>query len=239
MTSTQTSLYELTQILTPYCNSNNSEFPDLESLENLLSIVSDDQIYGLLSSKRHIYGDTVLKVAAYRGHTELCVTLLLSLPPVDRLKLILVDKLTALHWAAYQGHTETVSGILNCLTADQQLQLLFTQESRGNTALHKAVQYGHTETVKTLLDNLSAKQRLKLLSTQNKKGNTALHDAAQDGDMRTVETLLDKITPEKKLKLLSVQNKEGMTASDSIRTLKQYEKKAEYGVKYRKFAIFT
>ena len=78
----------------------------------------------------------MLTEAAYRGHTELCVTLLSSLPPDDRLKLILVKKRTALHWAAYQGYTETVSDILNCLTAEQQLQLLFTQDIAGDTALH-------------------------------------------------------------------------------------------------------
>ena len=88
--------------------------------------MSEDLRYELLSSITDSVGDTVVTVAAYRGPTELCVTLLSSLPSADRLKLILVNKDTALHATACIGHTETVSGILNCLTADQQLKLLFS-----------------------------------------------------------------------------------------------------------------
>ena len=152
----------------------------------------------------------MLKVAAVRGHTELCVTLLSSLPPADRLKLILVNKYTALHWAAHWGDTETVSGILNCLTAEQQLQLLFTQDSGGDTALHNAALWGHTETVKTLLDILTPEQQLKLLSVRNIKVMTASEEAAGYH-----ETL------------------------DIMRTLAHYQNEADYTINYRKFAIFT
>ena len=209
MSSTNTASDELREILTNYCN-HNMKISGTESVRNLLTKVSEDLRYELLSSITDSDGDTALTRAAYVGHTELCVTLLSSLTSADRLKLILVDQFTALHWAALRGHTETVSGILNCLTADQQLQLLFTQDSDGNTALHYAALGGRTETVKTLLDNLTPEQQLQLLSVQNKKGMTASEEAAWL-----------------------------YTISHTIRTLEHYQKEAEYRVNYRKFALFT
>ena len=166
MSLTQTAADKLTQILTGYHYSNYStthRCPDIERLKYLLSKVSGDQRYELLLSISDRVGDTVLRVAAGRGHRELCVTLLSSLPSADRLKLILVNMHTALHAAAYQDHTETVSGILSCLTAEQQLQLLFKQDSDGNTAFHQAALNGLTETAKNLLDNITPEQQLQLL----------------------------------------------------------------------------
>ena len=133
----------------------------MENVKNLLRKVSDDQRYELLSSIRHsVSGDTVLTRAATRGHTELCVTLLSSLPSADRLKLIIANKHAALHWAAFMGHTETVSGILNCLTVDQRLQLICTQNNHGDTALKRAAREGHTEIVRTMLGHLTPEQQL-------------------------------------------------------------------------------
>ena len=196
----------------------------MKNVKNLLCKVSDDQRYELLSSIRHsVSGDAVLTRAATRGHAELCVTLLSSLSPADRLKLILVNKYTALHWATYSGRTETVSGILNCLTADQQLQLLFTQNSDGNTALHYAARRGHTETVKILLDNLPPEQQLDLLSTQNRFGDTVLHVSAHRGHTETVRSLLHNLRPEQQLYLLSVENYVGKTASQFAANNKQKE----------------
>ena len=180
MSSTDTASDELRQLLTEYCN-HKRNISNIENVKNLLNQVSEDLRYGLLGD----YGTTVLAVAAKRGHTELCVTLLSSLPPADRLKLILVTKYTALHSAASKGHTETVSGILNCLSADQQLQLLFTLDSDGDTALHDAALNGHTEIVKTLLDNLRPEQQLQLLSVQNYDGKTAFQRAADDKQKET------------------------------------------------------
>ena len=63
-----------------------------------------------------------------------------------------------------------------------------------------------------------------------------------------MKALLDNLTPEQQLKLLSVQNEEGKTASqraaglfgtsNTMTTLEQYQKEADYGVNYRKFASF-
>ena len=245
MSSTYTAADELRDILTRYCRLRGT-ISDTESAKNPLSKVSEALRYELLSSITNSNGDTVLTQAAYRGHTELCVTLLSSLPPADRLKLILVDDITALHWAAFHGDTETVSGILSCLTAEQQLQLIFTQDRLGDTALHYAALREHTETVKALLDDLTPDQQLKLLFTQDSFGDTVLHNAARWGHTDTVKSLLDNLTPEEQLKLLSVQNKKGMTAgsgfytnSDTLTALEQYQKEADYRVNYRKFAIIT
>ena len=92
MSSNQTA-EELSKILNDYYNSMGHIYPDIERLKNLFSEVSDAQRCELLSSIR---GDTVLTKAAELGKTELCVTLLSSLPQADRLKLILVNKRTAL-----------------------------------------------------------------------------------------------------------------------------------------------
>mgnify|MGYP001796856465 CR=1 FL=1 len=248
MSSSNTASDELRERVTDYCN-HFRNIPDIESVKNLLTKVSEDQRYELLSSITDSAGDEVLTVAAWRGHTELCVTLLSSIPPADRRKLILVNKDTALHWAAYRGCTDTVLGILSCLTADQRLQLLFTQNSDGYTALHDAARNGRTQTVRILLDNLTPEQQLQLLPVQNIHGATALHYAAQRGHTESAKTLLDNLTPEQQLKLLSVKNKEGKTASQvskgydgttyMMRTLDHYQKEAHYGVNFRKFAKFS
>ena len=186
MSSTNTARDELRQILMEYCY-NKSNISDTESAKKLLTKVSEDLSYELLDSD----GCRVLAEAADRGHTELCVTLLSSLPSADRLKLILLEKFTALHWAALSCHSETVSGILNCLTADQQLQLLFKQDIIGNTALHYAALSGSTETVKTLLDNLTPEQQLKLLSVLDHAGKTASKLAAASKHNK-IEKMLKK-----------------------------------------------
>ena len=251
MSTANTATYELRQILTDYLYDSAEVCLNIERVKNLLSDLSDEQKYDLISSIKRGDGVTVLKEAARGGHTVLCYTLLSSLPQADRLKLTLADISTALHSAAWRDHTKTISFILVCLTAEQQLQLLFTQNSDGNTALHYAALKGSTDTMKALLNRLTPEQQLQLRITQNSQGNTALHFAARVGHTNKVKTMLDyvKITPEEELRLLSVQNKEGITASEgasgrsittgTMRTIKQYEQEAVYGVNYRKFAKLT
>ena len=191
MSSTNTAADELREILAEYCN-HHKNISDIESFKNLITQVSEELRYELLSSITDSDGDTALTIAAFRGHTELCVTLLSSLPPADRLKLILADKRTALHRAARWGYTDTVSGILNCLTAERQKQLLFTLDKYGDTALHDAARYGQTEIVKTLLDNLTPEQQLKLLSVKNDKGMTASQRATGISGNKNTEKILEQ-----------------------------------------------
>ena len=55
-----------------------------------------------------------------------------------------------LHVAASFGHTESVKMILDCLTADQQIQLMSVQDCHGRTAIQCAERRGHTDIVRVL-----------------------------------------------------------------------------------------
>ena len=105
----------------------------------------------LLSSVTQRYsGSTPLNWAASRGNTEIISTLLTSLQSsANRLKLLMVDKWTPLHYAAFCCHTESVKTILDCLTADQQKQIMSVQRS-GKTAMQLAEIHRHTDTVRIL-----------------------------------------------------------------------------------------
>ena len=108
----------------------------------------------LLSSVMQGYsGSTPLVCAAERDHTKMISTLLTSLQSsANRLKLLMVDRYsTPLHLAAFSGHTESVKVILDCLTADQQIQIMSVQDGWFcETAIQKAETWGHTDTVRIL-----------------------------------------------------------------------------------------
>ena len=156
-----------------------------------------------------------------------------------------ISVILALHHAVKHREKSSVETLLDGLTPEQQLKLLITQDTDGNTALHYAVRWGCTETVQSLLDNLTPDQQLRLLFTQDSDGETALHYAARGKHTDIAKTLLDNLTPEQKLQLLYVKNKKGMTAfeevavhyknSDTMRTLEHYQKEAQYRVNCRKF----
>ena len=80
MSSTNTASAELREILADYCNPYRN-ISDIEIVENPLTQVLEDLRYELLSSITDSDGDTVLALAAFVGHTELCITLISSLPP--------------------------------------------------------------------------------------------------------------------------------------------------------------
>ena len=118
-----------------------------------------------------------------------------------------ITLIVAVHYAANQGDKTSVKTLLDGLTPEQQLKLLLTQDSDGNTALHNAALRGHTETVKALLDNLTPEQQLKLFSVQNEEGKAASQRAA------------------------------GLCGtSNTMTTLEHYQTEADYRVNYRKFA---
>ena len=54
------------------------------------------------------------------------------------------------HRAAYCGHTESVKMLLDCLTADQQIQIMSSQGGEGETAIQCAEIRGHTDTLRIL-----------------------------------------------------------------------------------------
>ena len=125
--------------------------PYERSLRDVLTLLSDQQKLHILQQK---YSDwTPLECAAYWGHTEIIHTLLVSLQSsADRLKLLMVYRFyTPLHVAAICGHTESVKMILDCLTADQQIQIMSVQSDwKGETAIQLADRRGRTDTVRVL-----------------------------------------------------------------------------------------
>ena len=126
-----------------------SVYPDVTKLREVLTQLSDQQKLHLLQ-QRYSPEWIPLQQAALCDHAELITTLLTSLQSsADRLKLLMVSKYTPLHAAAFWGHTELVKMILDCLTADQQIQIMSVQ-CGGMTAIQFAESEGHTDTVRIL-----------------------------------------------------------------------------------------
>ena len=194
--STQSAEKLLQYMMTQYCNWP-SVYPDMKKLREVLIQLSDEQklhilhqkysgsgipldyaanrghteiVSTLLSSVTQRYsGSTPLVCAAERDHTKMISTLLTSLQSsANRLKLLMVDKYTPLHYAAFCCHTESVKTILDCLTADQQKQIMSVQRS-GKTAIQLAERHRHTDTVRILreyqhrADNLMREEYSKLI----------------------------------------------------------------------------
>ena len=132
-----------------YCKGpSSSVYPDMDTLREVLTQLSDQQKSHILQQKYNFWRP--LEYTACRGHTEIISTLLTSLQSsAYRLKLLMVYKNTPLHAAAHWGNTESVKMILDCLTADQQIQIMSVQ-CKGKTAIQKAESRGRTDTVRVL-----------------------------------------------------------------------------------------
>ena len=150
MSSTQSAELLLHHMMTQYCNLwSPSVYPDMKKLREVLTQLSDEQKLHILQQD-YSY-DSPLDYAALRDHTEIISTLLTSLQSsAYRLKLLMVRELTPLHAAAFCGHTESVKMILDCLTADQQIQIMSVQSISGMTAIQCAERSRHTDTVRVL-----------------------------------------------------------------------------------------
>ena len=126
-----------------------SVYPDMKKLREVLTQLSDQQKLHILQQKYS--GWIPLRHAAYRDHTEIISTLLTSLQSsADRLKLLMVYKGTPLHVAVRFGRTESAKMMLDCLTADQQIQLMSVQNRWDRTAIQMAENEGHTDTARVL-----------------------------------------------------------------------------------------
>ena len=150
--STQSSADQTLQyMMRQYCDLWSSPIsPDMAKLREVLTQLSDEQKLHILQ-QRYPRCWTPLHWAAWRGHSELLSTLLLSLrSSAERLKLLMVHKWTPLHVAALYGHTESVKKILDCLTADQQIQIMTAQSGVGMTAIQGAEIRHHTDTVRVM-----------------------------------------------------------------------------------------
>ena len=102
-------------------------YPGMEKLREVLTQLSDEQKLHILQ-QRYPRCWTPLHWAAWRGHTKILSTLLLSLrSSAERLKVLMVHKWTPLHVAALYRQTESAKKILDCLTAEQQIQIMDVQ----------------------------------------------------------------------------------------------------------------
>ena len=145
MSSTQL----LQDMMRQYCRPS-SVYPDIKKkLREVLTQLSDQQKLHILQQD---YTTRPLHRAARRDDTEIISTLLTSLQSsADRLKLLMVDdEYTPLHRAALMGHTESVKMILDCLTADQQIQIMSVQDWGDETAIQCAESIRRTDTVRVL-----------------------------------------------------------------------------------------
>ena len=148
--STQSAEQLLQDMMRLYSDNLSSVHPDMKKLRELLTQLSDEQKLHIL---QQIYsGLTPLHYAALRGHTEIISALLTSLQSSeDRLKLLMVNEyITPLYAAAVCGRTDSVKMILDCLTADQQLQIMSVQDCDDETAIQEAESEGRTDTVRIL-----------------------------------------------------------------------------------------
>ena len=129
-------------------------YPDMKKLREVLTQLSDQQKLHILQQKYLGWGPS-LYCAARRDHTEIISTLLTSIQSsADKFKLLMVYEHTPLHAAAFFGHTESVKVMLDCLTADQQIQIMSVQDDSwgGKTAIQHAKNDGNSDTVRVLTE---------------------------------------------------------------------------------------
>ena len=153
-----------------------SVYPDMKKLREVLTQLSDEQKLHILR-QMYLGLRTTLYFAAGRGHTEIISTLLTSLQSsADRLKLLMVSKhSTPLHAAALYGHTESVKMILDCLTADQQIQIMSVQDYWGETAIQWAENWGHTDTVRVLREYQHRAEQIQFQLEQHEEEQRRLY----------------------------------------------------------------
>ena len=164
--STQSAEQLLQDMMRQYCKHwSSSVYPDMDKLREVLTLLSDQQKLHILQQKHSVWR-TPLEYAAWRDHTKIISTLLTSLQSsADRLKLLMVDEDTPLLVTARLGHTESVKMILDCLTADQQIQIMSVQWG-GKTAIQYAETSRHTDIARVLRDraeNLMTEEYSKLM----------------------------------------------------------------------------
>ena len=147
---TQSAEKLLQDMMTQYCDYWSSVCLDIKKLKEVLTQLSDQQKLHLLQQNYSGWW-TPLQYAALRDDTDIINTLLTSLQSsADRLKLLMVYVWTPLYVAAFYSRTESVKMILDCLTADQQIQIMSAQSESGGTAIRCAERGGHTDTARVL-----------------------------------------------------------------------------------------
>ena len=175
--STQSAEQLLQDMMTQYCKPWLFVYPNMKKLSEVLTLLFDQQKLHIL--QQHYSGvRTPLHTAARWGHTEIIRLLLTSLQSsAHRLKLLMVDEYTPLHTAALIGRRESVKMILECLTADQQIQIMSVQRSGGETAIQWAKINRNTDTVRILTEYRHRAEQIQLQLQQQKEEKRRLYQS--------------------------------------------------------------
>ena len=117
-------------MIVQYCQPD-ALYVDEDHLRWFLAQIPDDPLR--LEVLKREYGErTPLHWATRQNHYNMIRIMLESLPHVDRLTLLKVRKWTPLHDAARWNNAEAVRAILDCLTPEQQQELM--RDEDGETA---------------------------------------------------------------------------------------------------------
>ena len=124
-------------MIVQYCQPD-ALYPHEDHLSRFLAQIPEDHLR--LEVIMRQYGErTPLHWATRQNHYNMIRIMLESLPHVDRLTLLKVRKWTPLHDAARWNNAEAVRAIMDCLTPEQQGELLNMPDEDGETASDVAV----------------------------------------------------------------------------------------------------
>ena len=115
----------------------------------------------------------------------------MSLQSEYRLPQLLMDKCsTPLHTASERGNIESVKVILECLTADQQVQLMSVQDYFGYTAIQIAESKMHTDiaTVLTEYEKSAGKWRKKRQTKEKSSQHQTLDERQINNETSNLKT---------------------------------------------------
>ena len=184
---------------------------DIQPLENLLNKLSDEVKMKVIMQEDEWCKP--LRCAIAKSHTDIITVILISLEPVNRLQLLTIREFTPLHQAAFYGNFKVVRCILNCLSAEQQLTLITTQDEEYKTAVHRALQGGSSDTIRVLLKCFTVNQRVSLLSELHANGRSVVQEAAWLGYSKLLTVILQSLpTYREQLQVISAKDMYGSNA---------------------------
>jgi ankyrin repeat protein len=144
-----------------------------QEITGITGINKSDMVYA-----KYCYNDTLMHLAAEKGHTTI-VKFLLNI--VNDTSMLNKNNDTPLHLAAEKGHIDVVLLLLGKSSNPNRKNI------DGNTPLHLAANKGYNEIVKVLLDNPGLKT---FQNIKNTIGDTPLHLATKKGHIDIVKQLL-------------------------------------------------
>ncbi|XP_008807257.2 ankyrin repeat-containing protein At5g02620-like [Phoenix dactylifera] len=149
-------------------------------VQRILSDCNESHLKDLIS-KQNQDGETMLYVAAEKGHVEV-VREILKVSDFQSASTMANNSFDAFHIAAKQGHLEILKELLQSFPA-----LAMTTNLLNSTALDTAATQGHLDVVNLLLETDA-----NLTKIARNNGKTVLHSAARMGHVEVVKSLLNK-----------------------------------------------